>query len=472
MSDYKALLKHSGNYLFAIIATKALGFISLPVFTYLLTVEEYGVYNVFISTVSVTTIILTLNTEVAVSRYYYDKKDDDDFKRFVGTTVKMSLFVFLLMSILLVIFIRPISFYLGFENKLTLSLLPVSFYNIVNSVFQQIYQPMLESKKIAIISSFQTYLAFAISICFILLMTDKKYYGQVYGTVVAMCLLLPYLFKQIKQYCKGNVEIYYIKYILSYSLPYLPYSLSGIIVAQFGKIMLGQESGFESAGQYSFASNVAMLMLVFIMLVHNAWNPYYFRYMNSKDFKSIDNDYDLIWRITLIITVVLSLFSYELGSALGSRDYIDSVCMIPILALGYCFYQWAYVYMRNVGFAKKTIWNSIVVITSGVFNVFLNMAFYKYCGVRGVALSFMISYVIMFLFSYVINRCILKVYAPELSQFVKPFVIFMPFWSLSLFLSSIHGLSFFLIKISILFLFIVFIAWNYKEKMILLLRRN
>ena len=75
MSDHKALLKHSGNYLFAIIASKALAFISLPVYTYLLTVEEYGVYNVFISTVGIATIILTLNTEVAVSRYYYDSKD-------------------------------------------------------------------------------------------------------------------------------------------------------------------------------------------------------------------------------------------------------------------------------------------------------------------------------------------------------------------------------------------------------------
>lgn len=38
MSDFKALAKHSTNYLFATMATKALAFISIPVYTRLLSV--------------------------------------------------------------------------------------------------------------------------------------------------------------------------------------------------------------------------------------------------------------------------------------------------------------------------------------------------------------------------------------------------------------------------------------------------
>lgn len=40
MSDFKALAKHSTNYLFAIMATKALAFISIPVYTRLLSVYK------------------------------------------------------------------------------------------------------------------------------------------------------------------------------------------------------------------------------------------------------------------------------------------------------------------------------------------------------------------------------------------------------------------------------------------------
>ena len=60
MSDFKALAKHSTNYLFAIMATKALAFISIPVYTRLLSVYEYGIINVFMSTVGIVQVLLTL----------------------------------------------------------------------------------------------------------------------------------------------------------------------------------------------------------------------------------------------------------------------------------------------------------------------------------------------------------------------------------------------------------------------------
>ena len=87
MSDFKALAKHSTNYLFATMATKALVFISIPVYTRLLSVYEYGIINVFMSTVGIVQVLLTLNTEVAISRYYYDAKNEQDFKEYIHKNI-------------------------------------------------------------------------------------------------------------------------------------------------------------------------------------------------------------------------------------------------------------------------------------------------------------------------------------------------------------------------------------------------
>ena len=65
MSDFKALAKHSSNYLFATMATKSLAFISIPVYTRLLSVYEYGIINVFISTIGIVQVLLTLNTKMS-----------------------------------------------------------------------------------------------------------------------------------------------------------------------------------------------------------------------------------------------------------------------------------------------------------------------------------------------------------------------------------------------------------------------
>ena len=139
MSDHKALLKHSRNYLIANIATKALLFISIPVYTRLLSVEEYGIINVFMSTIEVATVLLTMNTEVAISRYYYDSEDINEYKRFVGSSVNLTICVMIVTSSVFLILLKPISLLLSFNVILTISILPVALYNFINSIFGQIY---------------------------------------------------------------------------------------------------------------------------------------------------------------------------------------------------------------------------------------------------------------------------------------------------------------------------------------------
>lgn len=147
MSDVRALLKHSLNYLFAQVATKALAFISIPVYTRILSVEEFGVVQVFLATVGIASVLLTLNTEVGISRYYYDRKSDDDFKEFVGTTIIIMSSVMVGMSLVGILLLPWLSNELSFSYLLTLALLPVAIYNVSNSVFTQIYSVLLESKK-------------------------------------------------------------------------------------------------------------------------------------------------------------------------------------------------------------------------------------------------------------------------------------------------------------------------------------
>lgn len=456
MSYLKEIAKHSSYYLVATLATKALAFISLPVYTYLLTVEEFGIYNIFLSTVGIATVIMTLNTEVAISRYYFDADGTEDFKRFVGCSVWLSSAVFGLMSVLIILFSKQLSFYLGFNELLVISIIPVSLYSVINSIFQQIYQPMLQSKKIAIVSSVQSYLAFFFSTVFILLLEDKKYYGLVYGTIAAMLLLGVYSINQIKAYCKGCWNKKYVKYILSYSLPYLPYSLSGIIIAQFGKLIIGRYQGYESAGVYSFASNIGMIMLIMISVVHSAWNPYYFRYMNKQDYSSVDRDYSLIWKVTLLFAAVLSLFGYELGHILGKKEYFEGLRLIPILVIGYCFYQWSYVYMRNVGYAKKTIWNAVVVVISGIVNVLLNSVLIAKYKDLGVALSFTISYLVMLITSWGINKYILKVYAPKVKAFLPLLIASLPLFIIGYFCKDFRiSFAFIMVKLFLLLVFSV-----------------
>lgn len=79
MSDFKALAKHSTNYLFATMATKALAFISIPVYTRLLSVYEYALAYMHLETCNCSASrkmekILNLHSNSNIYKFYKDDK--------------------------------------------------------------------------------------------------------------------------------------------------------------------------------------------------------------------------------------------------------------------------------------------------------------------------------------------------------------------------------------------------------------
>lgn len=467
MSDYKSLFKHSRNYFYATLASKALSFVSIPVYTRILSVEDYGIVNVFMSLVGIVSVFLTLSSEVSISRYYYDAKDIDDFKRFVGTSIRLTVAILLVTTTIFIIGLNIIADIIELPRRLTLCLIPVALFNIIQSIFTQIYNPQMQSKKIAIVSSVQNYTAFAISVICILLIEEGKYYGYVYGMIIAMILFGTYMARQIKPFYTSCYDKKYVPYILKYCLPYIPDALSGIILAQFSKIFIGNNQGYTMAGSYGFVVNVATLMAIVIQITNNAWVPYYFRYMNDKDYRSIDNDFSLIWRLTLVAAIGLSFFGKELAEILAKDDFLGMMPALPLLVSGFVFHQWAYVYLRNVGYSKRMMWNTYSYMFSGISLVVLNMILVPRYQGYGAAVATLMSYILLFLFTYIINRFVIKLHAPSVLYSLGPFLSYLFFLVVAvyLYILDVNWVLLLLIKV-VLFSFGAFVlVWPYVDKL-------
>ncbi len=414
--------KHYLNYFFAQFATRALGFISIPILTRLLTPSDYGIVSVFITYSSIFATLFTLNTYVAVGRYYYEEKDD--FKEFLGTTLLINVVLFFFSAALIIILKDKFQSWLNIDYNLLYLLFPVVGITILSSIFEQVFSPRRESKKIAIVNSLRAYIGFALTVVIILLLNEKKYLGQIYSLVLTGIVASIYFIIQLRPYVKITFRKDLMVYIFKYSIPLIPYFLSGIILEQFGRVMIADYTGFNDAGLFSFAYNVGALMAMVVIVTNQAWVPYYYEYMNGKNYEKHDREMNLILRATLVIAFALICFGYEIGYILAAKQFHEGLVMVPLIVLGFVFFQIFYIYARNFEFHRKTVYLSVTILLSGVAVIVLNMIFIPIYGYIAAAAAASASYLLMAFLAWLVNRLLKLRGYPVKKIFIPLFVFF------------------------------------------------
>ena len=124
---------------------KGLGFISIPIFTRLLTPDEYGYLAVFTSIIAIFSVLLKLNMHGAITRYYYE--ETDDFSSYVGSILSFVV-LFNLVAIPLLYLVRNFisdSFNIPF-NIFVLAIIASTFALPVRLLLMSYYQASKQSR--------------------------------------------------------------------------------------------------------------------------------------------------------------------------------------------------------------------------------------------------------------------------------------------------------------------------------------
>jgi O-antigen/teichoic acid export membrane protein len=468
-SNFVSFLKHGRNYLISSLANGALVFISIPIYTRLLSTEDYGIVSIFIGLVSIMATGMAFSADRSVSRYYFDQKDELDFKRFVGTSSALSLVFFSINAFLLFLFAEEFGKLVGLSKELVYLIIPISGINIIGLTFEQIYGPLKRSKEVATSSIVKVCLGFAFSVVLILLFKKDKFYGQIYGQILAGLFIVFFWIRLIKPYFKWSFDRAYIKYIFTYSVPLIPYALSGVLIEQFGKIAIGSSQSISHAGFYSLALTVSSIVNIVISVTHQAWNPYYFEYMNSKNYIQLDKDFIKIFKLTILVAFGVASFGNEIGLLLAKKEFSESLYLVPIFTIGYIFSQLSFAYIRNFGYTKKTQYMTITILVSGISNVLLNVLLIKSFGELGAAISFVLSYVIMAVLAWILNTYFVKLHSTSWKSLLIPLFSVIPFYIILYFIFSLES---FLLGLTIKGLLVVFLAvcifWNERKSILLL----
>lgn len=437
--------------------TKGLAFLTLPIFTRLLSTADYGTVNLYQSYLNIFVIIFSLDLMASVQRAKFDFKEEYD--QFISSVLFLGIISFAGFSIFLLIFQDYFSKLLELDKILLYLIIIHSFFMFVQNFVFAKFRVEYNYKRISIIQIINSSGSILLSIFLITqIFNENRYFGKILGSsipvVVFGLVLLIYTFSKGKKLI--NKEFW--KYALIISLPLIFHNLSGIINAQFDRILINKYIGASETGIYSFAYNVGMIITVLWSSMNQAWVPWFYEKMEKEDYTTIIKRAKNFRDFFTLVYILILFLSPEIIKIMADESYWEGLFIVPFIFMAY-YFNLMYSFEANIEFyTKKTHMIATGTIFAAAINVILNIIFIPKYGYTAAAITTVISNFSLFVFHYLITNYILKIKIFGL----KFHIISLIYVSLST-ITFIVLQNFLILRIVIISLGIIFIYFKYKK---------
>lgn len=389
-----SILKKGSLYLFGNFFNKAIAFITIPIFTRILTTEEYGIVNTYLSWVSLLSVIIGLALNNTIRNAYIDK--NKELEKYVSFIFFVSGITFIIICILYFI----IGYELNIDYKLGWICLIESFSISIINVLIIKYMMEERVKKRTILMILPNFLGVIFSIICIYLLADNKYYGRIFSSCIINSIfgisIMLYYFIKYKTFF--NKE--YFLYALPISIPLIFHGISINILNTSDRSVINYFCGASEAGIYSLIYNISMVSQVVIFSAEAVWIPRLTKDLIEKNHKKINKEIILyIWIIVFFIMFLISI-SPELILILGGYEYLIGLNMVfPLIFSTYIMFLYS-IYVNIEYYYKNTKLIAFSTILSAILNLILNIIFVPFWGAISAAYTTLISYGVSFILHY------------------------------------------------------------------------
>lgn len=396
------LLKAGLWYVIGNLLIKGIAFISTPLFTRLLSIDEFGTYSTYTAYESLLSVIIGGGIFASIKNAKFDYSES--FDDYVASALFITIIPFILVLMVGNLFIDVISPLIGLDQIL-LNVLIIQSYATAIITFNSVkYSINLQYKKFMLISLITSLASVSLSILFIFtIFNDDRLVARILGgaiptIIIAVCLAF-IIFRKRKLF---NLDVW--KYSIPIGLPLVPHSLSQIILSVFDRVMINSIIGSTAAGIYSFTSNVGNLLFIIWNSLDQVWAPTFYQLMHDKNYNEIQGKSKIYVIIFSYFTIGMVTISPEVIMILAPKEYwVGRELVIPICISVY--FTFLYSFPVNVEyFFKKTKYISLGTLCAAILNVVLNFAFIPKFGFVAAAYTTLISYIALFIFHWLIAK--------------------------------------------------------------------
>lgn len=398
---YKKLFSDTAAFTVSNFASKLLSFLLIPLYTSVLTTEEYGIADLITNTVNVVYPLLTLCIMEATLRFAFDSDVSKEEVLF------NSLFVIIIGEAIVIAF-TPFIHFINYEMyKYWVWFAIILFGFNLQQVISQYAKGIGKTKLFAVSGVVQTVVIITVNIVGLLVFHLGLF---AYLLAVAMGYYVNSLFLILTvpiRIRKPHLNMVLMRDMLKFSIPTIPTVIAWWVSTSADKYIIIAYLGIVSSGIYSVAYKIPSLLTLFTSIFTSAWTISVIDGVDDEDNAEFQSTvYNCFNIMNVFACAILILLSQGLAKVLFSNDFYTAWHYVPILLVAYVFSGLAGFMASSFRAAKYTkgLFSSAVI--GAVTNIILNFFFVKVLGVFGAALTTMIGFAVTF---YIRSRIIKKV---------------------------------------------------------------
>ncbi len=388
------------------ILQKGISFITVPIFTRLMTPEQYGQFSVYNSWHLIITIFATLNLSAGAFNNGMTKFPNDR-SRYISSMQGLSTLVTL---VLLVIYL-PLQNVINEFTGLSTVLMLIMFAELltVPAVLFWSARQKYEFKYVALVlyTFIVSVLSPGVSLLAVIV-SDEKGIAKIMA--VALVNICAGLFFYIVNLIKGkNVFIKeYWAFALKFNLPLIPHYLSMVVLAQSDKIMIERMFSEREVAIYSVAYSFSLIMNIITTSINSSYVPWTYRKLLANDIKPLKRTTTMLLIGVGLISLLPVILAPEVMWIMAPEEYAEGIWIIPPIATS-VFFTFMYSLFGNVEFYfEKTKFVMMASTLCAVVNVILNAVFMPVFGYMAAGYTTMVCYMLFALVHYLFMRRVCK----------------------------------------------------------------
>ena len=378
------LAKNTVIYMIGNLGSKILQVLILPVLTAVLLTEEYGYYDLIVTTINLITPIATLQLVEAMFRYLFGGSEEE--KRVTISSVTAALVVGMTILAAVIALIQM----LGIDLKYPFLIYLNYITNILFDYMQKIARCQQRNSLVAVSGVINTSVMLAVE-AVALLVFKMRVDGMLLANCVSYFVAVLYLeYKlRIEEYLSiAAINVKRVKELLKYSLPLVPNSVCWWVVSACDRYVISFFLSISANGIYSIAGKFSQMLSMITNVFQMAWQE---SSIIESDKATRDEFYtktfDSYMRFLLSAYVVLLPIIRLAMPFLVAEEYRIGYLYNPLLLLGAVFSAFSQFYGSAYLAFKKTGGALSTTIIAAIINVAVGVCLISKIGLYAPALG-------------------------------------------------------------------------------------